>query len=280
MLGESLRRRRCGTARGGRRSGDTGAGGSRSRSTLRLFVIGGAAALAGFGAGYTCAVTFLLPGGEAPEVLATVPSLTRLPVEAAAELLAGSGLALGEIDTLTHPSISAGAIVAQHPLPGQLALPGDSVRVTISGGPDLREVPDVRRMAQRDAETILRASGFTVRAETVYADAEPGRVVGVEPAPGTELALPHDVRMDVSRGPARIELPLLLALPVERATAILDSLGFVVSDVERRPWAGAAPGTVIGQEPAAGTVLDRGSAVRLVVVGEPPETRNFRRRDP
>lgn len=234
----------------------------------------------GFGAGYTCAVTFLFPGKEDPETLVTVPNLTRLTAEAARELLAGSGLALGEVDTLTHPSIPAGEIVAQSPLPGQLAMPADSVRVTLSGGPDVRVVPDVRRMARRDAETILRTSGFTVQADTVYADAQPGRVVQVEPAPGSALALPHDVRIEVSRGPAQIELPLLLALPLERATAILDSLGFIVSDVERRPWAGAAPGTVIGQEPAAGTMLDRGSAVRLVVVGEPPEARNFPRRDP
>lgn len=272
MLGESLRRRR---ARRGAPARPPGGG-----QPLRWVAAGAALAAVGFGLGYTCAVTVLFPGGVPVESFVTVPNLSRLTVDGARELLGGSRLALAGVDTLTHPSIPAGEILAQSPLPGQLAGRGESVRVTVSGGPDIRAVPDVRRMAQRDAETILRTAGFTVQTDTVYADAQRGRVVAVDPPPGSEVALPHDVRIEVSLGPHQVELPLLLTLPVERATAVLDSLGLIVSEVEHRPWPGVSAGTVIGQEPAAGTLLDRGSAVRLVLVGEPPQARNFPRRDP
>ncbi|MBI4540241.1 MAG: PASTA domain-containing protein [Gemmatimonadetes bacterium] len=278
MLGESLRRRRVGRAgRAGRaRPAGPGARGNGLRWVLAAAAVG----VVGFSLGYACAVTVLFPGGEPMESFITVPNLSRLTVPAAQELLAGSQLALAEVDTLTHPSIPVGEILAQGPLPGQLTLPGRAVRVTVSGGPDLRTVPDVRQLPRRAAETILETSGFTVQTDTVYADAEPGRVVSVSPEAGREVALPYDVRIQVSLGPAQVELSLLLTLPLEAALATLDSLGLTVSEIERRPWAGAVPGTVIGQEPAAGTLLDRGAAVRLIVVGEPPEARNFPRGDP
>jgi len=263
MLGESLRRRRASWAARPR--------GGAPRDWRRWVLVGTAVVAMGFGIGYACAVAILFPPPETVEQFTMVPDLRRLTLESATEHLAADQLALEGVDSLTHPSVPAGEIIAQGPLPGQLTVPGGSVRVTVSRGPEMRTVPDVRNMRRGDAETILTASGFSIRIDTVHADVEPGRIVGIEPEPGRAAPLPSEVRVTVSTGPALRELPSLLGRLLDEARSTLDSLGLVVSEIERRPGFEAPPGTVIGQEPAAGTLLDPGSAVRLVVVGDPPQ---------
>jgi beta-lactam-binding protein with PASTA domain len=60
-------------------------------------------------------------------------------------------------------------------------------------------------------------------------------------------------------------MPLLLGLPEAQATSILDSLGLSLSEVETRFRFGRDQGLVVEQEPPAAAMVERGSAVRLVV---------------
>jgi beta-lactam-binding protein with PASTA domain len=62
-----------------------------------------------------------------------------------------------------------------------------------------------------------------------------------------------------------VEMPLLLGLQEEEAILVLDSLGLTVSDVQTRFRFGRDQGLVVEQEPPATTLVERGSAVRLVV---------------
>jgi len=62
-----------------------------------------------------------------------------------------------------------------------------------------------------------------------------------------------------------VEMPLLLGLREEEAVGILDSLGLALSEVETRFRFGRDQGLVVEQEPPATTLVERGSAVRLVV---------------
>jgi eukaryotic-like serine/threonine-protein kinase len=132
-------------------------------------------------------------------------------------------------------------------------------------GPERRMIPDVVRLHSERAATVLQATGFSVVIDSVEAEIPKGRVVRVDPAPGTEVNVPRDVRVSVSLGPPMVELPRLIDLQEEEALALLDTLGLVVSEVQAVFRFGADQGAVIGQEPAPGTRLERGSAVRLIV---------------
>lgn len=251
-LGSSLRRRRDRDRRGPKR-------------IVRLLLLGLAVAALGFGGGYVVATELLFPAPEPPESLIEVPNLQGTARTEALERVRGSGLVVGTVDSLRHPTRPAGTVVGQNPLPGQLAAPGDTVRLTLSLGPARRPVPDVSRVGGDRARTVLEATGFEVVVDSVDSPRPRGTVLSVEPEPGTQLTLPGEVFLEVSLGPARVQVPVLLGMRQERAISVVDSLGLVVGEVGTRFRFGLERGIVVEQDPPAGTMVERGAAVRIVV---------------
>lgn len=276
-LGDSLgRRRRRRQARGDRESS---ADHSRfdPRSLLgegrslfpalrgRNLVIGIAAlALLGWVFGYGLATQVLFPAPPPPGDLVDVPDLRGLGLAGVSERLVGVGLEVGAVDSLEHPSVAAGLVVGQAPLPGQVLRPESPVRVTVSTGPQTRSVPDVLSLDEDRARIVLETSGFVVSVDTVEAREARGRVVSLDPSVGSAVAIPAEVELVVSAGPPVVTMPFVLGLEQTEAEMLLDSLG-LVPDVEEVFRFGRDQGVVVEQEPAADTELERGSPVRLVV---------------
>ncbi len=222
-------------------------------------------AVVGFGGGYLFSTRVIYPLPPPPGDLSPIPNLTGDLLADAFDTLAATGLILGLVDSLKHPTVPAGRIVGQSPLPGQLALVGDTVRIALSTGPEQRPVPDVLRLNGDWAQTVLETSGFVVIVDSVESDDPRGGVVSMTPEPGMEATIPMEVHLSVSMGPPEFEMPLLLGLPEERALLLLDSLGLVVGEVETRFRFGRDQGLVVEQEPPSATLVQEGDAVRLVV---------------
>ena len=269
-LGDSLGRRR------GRRGRDPASQRSTSEpGPTRSLIPGlsgrnlamGVAALVVLGwlFGYGLATRVLFPAPPPPGDLQEVPDLQGLGLVSASERLTGVGLEVGVVDSLEHPSVPAGLVVGQAPLPGQLLTPESPVRVTVSTGPQTRSVPDVLSLDEDEARIVLETSGFIVSVDTVEAEEPRGRVVSVDPPPDRAVALPAEVDLVVSAGPPVVTMPFVLGLKQREAEMLLDSLGLVVADVEEVFRFGRDQGIVVEQEPAADTELERGSTVRLVV---------------
>lgn len=282
-LGDSLGRRR-GRRKGGDRgpsSGEDSSGGGFSFDLRSLFAEGrslfpalrgrnlaiGIAVLAllGWIFGYGLATQVLFPAPPPPGDLVDVPDLRGLGFAGASERLVGVGLEVGVVDSLEHPSVPAGLVVGQAPLPGQVLRPESPVRVTVSAGPQTRSVPDVLSLDEDRARIVLETSGFVVSVDTVEAEEARGRVVSVDPSVGSAVAIPAEVELVVSAGPPVVTMPFVLGLDQAEAEMLLDSLGLVVSDVDEVFRFGRDQGVVVEQEPAADTELERGSPVRLVV---------------
>jgi eukaryotic-like serine/threonine-protein kinase len=268
-LGGSLRRTRGGS-RGSKPSpteeakgGGRGLLGGMNPGRLLLTALG--LAVAGWGGGYLVATHVLFPAAPPPSGLVTVPDLRGLGLAMAGERLRGVGLTLGAVDSLRHPSVPRGEVLGQAPLPGQLALPGSSVWVTRSLGPERRAVPDVTGVDAARARVVLETSGFVVIPDSVTADIPRGRVVSTMPPADSEVALPTDIHLTVSLGPPMVPMPSVLGMPEVDARALLDSLGLVVSQVDEVFRFGRDQGIVVEQEPPADSLLERGSAVRLAV---------------
>lgn len=222
-------------------------------------------ALLGWVFGYGFATRVLFPAPPPPGDLFEVPDLKGMGLASASERLAGVGLELGTVDSLQHPTVPAGLVLGQSPLPGQLSRPVNPVRVSISTGPQARSVPDVRGLTEDRARIVLETSGFVVNLDTMESEEPRGRVVSVSPAPGAMVALPSEVRVRVSAGPPVVPMPFVLGMERAEAEMLLDSLGLEVSDVEEVFRFGRDQGIVVEQEPAAETELQRGSSVRLTV---------------
>jgi serine/threonine-protein kinase len=215
--------------------------------------------------GYLLATRVFFPAPPPPGDLFEIPDVRGLGLASAGERLAGGGLELGRVDSLQHPSVAAGLVLGQSPLPGQVGRPQSPVRVTISLGPQTRSVPDVLQLDEARARIVLETSGFVVSVDTMEAEQPRGRVIRVSPPPDSVVALPARVALLVSAGPPVVVMPEVLAMELAEAEVLLDSLGLVVSDVEEVFRFGRDQGIVVEQEPAGGTELQRGSGVSLKV---------------
>lgn len=262
-LGGSLERRRR-RGRRGDRGGRDWVGAAHDLGG-RLAVVLGGVLIVGWLVGYLIATRLVFPAPPPPADLREVPDVRGTGIETASERLEGSGLALGTVDSLLHPSVPAGIILGQSPLPGQLSRPDAAVRVTVSLGPQTRSVPDVIELEAGRARTVLETSGFVVTVDTVESEVERGRVVEVSPPPDSVVALPAEVTLVVSTGPPVVVMPFVLGLPEDEARTLLDSLGLAVTAVEEVFRFGRDQGIVVQQEPASDTELERGSGVRLQV---------------
>jgi serine/threonine-protein kinase len=254
---------------GRRSSGDDPEGGGSwyarldGWAQLTLQVLG--LAVFGWLAGWLVATQLVFPAPPPPNDLVAVPDVRGLGLATARERLRGAGLDLGVVDSLRHPSVERGLVLGQSPLPGQLAEPGDGVRVTRSLGPQLRGVPDVRHVDADRARIVLETSGFVVAVDTVDAEIPRGRVVATTPGPEQTVALPAEIHLRVSRGPPLVPMPLVLGLSEAEAVAVLDSLGLTVGQVDEVFRFGRDQGIVVEQEPPADSLLERGTTIRLSV---------------
>lgn len=234
--------------------------GSRLRQVVLALVVAGA----GLGSGYVLATTSFFPPGEPPPELQGVPGLAGHSLESAVALLADSSLVVGQIDSVRHPVAVAGTVIGQSPLPGRTALQRAPVRVAVSLGPEIRAVPDVTRLHGGRATLVLEAGGFVVEVDTIESGTPAGRVIGIDPVPGTELALPGIVRMAVSSGPPTFPMPDLSGVRAQEALTTLASLGLVLSAMETR-YSILNVNTVFGQYPDPNVPVELGTAVRLIV---------------
>jgi eukaryotic-like serine/threonine-protein kinase len=265
MLGGSMRRRR-----GGRKP-KKGAGKKKTRKGRKPFRFrrvlgrGGLGALVAFGIGYGVSTRVLFPVPPPPRGLVEIPDLRGLSEGDALALIQQEGFGAAPSVRYRHPTAPLGNVLGQTPLPGQLALPGDTVSLTLSLGAERRPVPDVLRLREGWARNVLEATGFTVVADTLQSELPRGRVVEVVPEPGTDVALPMEVTMLVSTGPAQVRMPLLLGLERAEAEALVDSLGLVLEEVTTRFRFGRDQGRVVEQGPPADSLLDPGAGVRVVV---------------
>lgn len=221
------------------------------------------------GFGYLIATRLLFPAPSAPggEALVELPELVGLDVASAEERVRGLGLNFDAGSEVYHAHAAAGLVVAQSPLPGQLARPGAPVRVTVSLGPQRVVVPDVTGLSERQARIILEQLGFRTTIQSRDAPIRSGRVLRTSPEAGTEMSVPSEVNIVVSKGFAVAAVPDLIGRHAEDVEEILDELGLRLGVVSFDEDAPDAPGRVIGQTPPPGYNLRADGRVAIQVAG-------------
>jgi serine/threonine-protein kinase len=124
-------------------------------------------------------------------------------------MLGDLGLEVGKQEEW-NATVPTGVVYAQSPLAGQEVLPCETVRLTISNGPQKVAVPDVVGMAEEVAkEAILQArlrnsswvnyQGHDILPDDVLKRVSVGCVLSVTPAPGTLVDLGTVIYMAVRR---------------------------------------------------------------------------------
>ena len=112
-----------------------------------------------------------------------IPTVEGEPGEDAKQILAEADFVPVEDEAVFHDSVAAGLVVSQSPKDAS-GFRGSEVRIVVSKGPDLVEVPSVVDRSQGEAEQILRDAGFGVDFNFPLGAALIDRVVGQSDEPG------------------------------------------------------------------------------------------------
>jgi eukaryotic-like serine/threonine-protein kinase len=191
----------------------------------------------------------------------TMVAVVRLPEQAARERLEQLGL---EVETeRAAADAPPGIVFAQTPGAGRTLPVGATVTIHVSEGPDTTTVPNVVGLPEAQARERLEQAEVQVAREGTFAEEPPGIVVAQEPSAGDEVEIGSTVRIAVSEGTGRVEVPDVVGLLVAEAQAALaeqDLEANVVQVPSREP-----EGTVVAQAPAGGAEATRGDTVRLNV---------------
>lgn len=165
-----------------------------------------------------------------------------------------------------------GTIFQQNPKQGRTVKAGQKVTLKVSLGTQWVTVPDVKTYVSDDAKKTLQDSGLQVVSKYVEDESvAAGTVVYTEPAGGETVEGGSTVNMYIARSKRdnMVSVTSVTGLQVSEGTADLQRQNLVVSVVEQP--SSEAEGTILNQEPAAGTQVRIRSTVRLYVASAMPD---------
>ena len=210
---------------------------------------------------------------KADVVLADYSGMTQDEVNASEQVASGQVVVNWEEEY--NNDYAAGYVYKQSPVAGRTVREGQSVTLTVSLGIQSVTVPDVTNYLQADAAQPLKNLGVSVLVtQAVDPTVASGSVIRTDPAAGSQVAAGSTVVVYVSRPQVSTtaKVPSLVGLSsVNDARTLLVQnklgLGSTTEQYSDKP-----AGTIIGQNPAAGSTVKVNSRVSVTVsAGPEPE---------
>jgi eukaryotic-like serine/threonine-protein kinase len=201
-----------------------------------------------------------------------VPNVTNKQLEFAITQLESKGFSVGK-ESYVNRSVPRNTVLEQDPLPGSadedcsfltFFCSKPTVDLTISAGPGQGQIPSTAGLTEAAAAKRVEAAEFEVEVERVNSDSvEEGLVISSEPGGGNTATKGSTVTLFVSRGPKLVKVPVLVGAQRETAVQRLRSHGLEASVSEEE--SSEPKGRVIRQSPDAGSRVEPGSTVAIVV---------------
>jgi len=215
--------------------------------------------LLGIGAAYA----FGLIGG--PEKI-VVPDVAGLTEGEAAEALTAVGLTVGDTEETNSEDVEVGLIVSQSPEPGVEVELGGAIKLVISAGKELFEVPDVVGLTESEAIEALRSANFQVGSiqREYNKDIDADHVISQAPVGGEMAPTGAAITLIVSRGTELREVPDVVGQSKSGAETTLSDAGFKSTSSEEFSDS-VAKGKVMRQSPQGGVSVEVGSTVSIVI---------------
>jgi len=143
---------------------------------------------------------------------------------------------------------------------------GDEILISVSTGPEQREVPDVSALSYADAVKKLTAAGFGKfkQAEAASTPEQKDKVLNTVPPANQTSAITNEITIVVGSGPQTRDIPDVSGQNSDLATKNLNTLGFptILTATVDSP---EPAGQVLATEPAAGTAAALDSPITLKV---------------
>lgn len=143
----------------------------------------------------------------------------------------------------------------------------------ISGLGNKIAIPSLAGMSQTQAANTVAELGLKIgQIQEVFSEDVPkGKVITSNPAGGGRVEVAGEVLLIVSKGKDRIEVPELIGLTVEEATAALKSKNLKIGRVSEKYNYTLEAGLIIDGNPPSGSPVRKDSSVDLIISKGPEQ---------
>ncbi len=126
--------------------------------------------------------------------------------------------------------------------------------------------PALVNLTEQDARAAAAQAVLGVEVAKEYSETVPaGKVIRTDPAPGQRILHDGTVKLWVSLGPERFDVPTLVGLSKEQAVAALGKVTLLLGGVSEAYDEQVAPGIIVSASVPPGTKVKRGATVDVVV---------------
>ncbi|WP_327307145.1 Stk1 family PASTA domain-containing Ser/Thr kinase [Streptomyces sp. NBC_01298] len=230
---------------------------ARIRRPGPLLVVIGVLLFLGLGTG-----VWYISSGQFREV----PNLLGKTEAEAKSQLSASGLGVKRVDRKFSAAFDKGTVMNTDPAGGKRIRGNGAVTLTISRGPEVVVVPDLKGKPLEAAKAELTSAGLTPGTVTqaFSQDVAQGSVISTNPGGGQKRSLDTLVAMVVSKGRA-VPVPRVTGISLDQARSTLEGLGLKVETAPEEVNSPSPAGTVANQSIGAGSQAAAGDTVTLTV---------------
>ena len=214
--------------------------------------------------GGIAAAYFLTRDNATSATKTQVPDVVGLSTAFAVQKLGQRGYP-AVVEGRVRPGARLGTVLSETPPAGAELDRGEQVTIIVARGPSTIEVPNIVGLSVAEAYTRLEAVGLKGKAAQVASTEPKGRIVKQAPGGGSEVTKKSTILLSVSNGPAPVIVPSVTGKSETDAKAALAKRGLLSGS--SRVASSKPVGTVITQQPAPGSKVQKGSVVALSVSG-------------
>ncbi|MFE2874372.1 Stk1 family PASTA domain-containing Ser/Thr kinase [Streptomyces roseus] len=195
-----------------------------------------------------------------------VPNLLGKTEAQAKSDLSAAGLGVKRIDRKFSDTFDRGTVMDSDPESGKRIRGNGAVALTVSRGPEVVVVPDVKGRPLEEAKAELVKSGLApgMVTQAFSQDVAQGSVISTNPDGGQKRSPDTAVAIVVSKG-RPVQVTSVVGRPLDQARAALQDLGLKVETAAEEVNSPFPAGTVANQSIGAGSQATTGDTVTLTV---------------
>ena len=190
-------------------------------------------------------------------------------------MLAEKGLK-GELseEKASHTTVAKDAIAIQDPSEGVPVKEGSIVKLTLSAGPDMVEVPDLKGYTRQEAVVALTNLGLVLSEDIQEMHHDyilKGSIISQEPEANEQVRPNTEVSVVISKGPVvqLYKVQSFVGMPLEEAVAAAQALGIEFGTIGSEMSWTHGKDVIIRQSPVGDTEVPVGTKVDLVISSGP-----------
>ena len=207
--------------------------------------------------------------------LTVIPDVINLDKKDAVEYLKKAGLKVKIINSKTE-KVPLDTVYNQDPRPGKEVKVNRVIRIWVNNGEDVK-VPNIIGLELLEARSRLKGQNIQIETIDYYpSNQKYNTILGVYPKPGTKLEINQKISILVS-SQQMVDpsvMPNITGLDLNDARELLKQIGLDIGNISRTSDPTLPVNTIISTNPAAGTKIQRGQKVSIVLnTGAAPKKR-------